>query len=393
MPISRRGCFGVLALLSVIILTGGVFLYRVVFSRVNVAAVLGTGSATDLQLPPGFRSNVFAGGLNGPRFMALGPDDVIYVADRGNDRIVALPDVDNNGEADEIRVFAGDVSAPHSLAFHDGAWYVGVPTGVIRLRDTDGDGVSDQRETIIGDYATGGHNTRTVEFLPGGRMVVSVGSSCNVCEEEDERRAAIVVYDGADGGGERIYASGLRNAVGLAVHPQSGELWASNNGRDLMGDDSPPENIYLVRDGVDYGWPYCHSGDIIDPDIGSAGACEGVGQPVVEMQAHSAPLGIAFYTGQMFPEEYHGDLFIAFHGSWNRSVPTGYKVVRLPFEDGQPLNAAAPAVQDFAVGWLDRQSNNAAGRPVDVLVGADDALYVSDDKGGFVYRIVYERGD
>jgi glucose/arabinose dehydrogenase len=265
---------------------------------------------------------------------------------------------------------------------------VGVPSGVVRLRDTDGDGVADQRETIIDDYPTGGHSTRTVVFLPDGRMVVSVGSSCNACEEEDERRAAILIYDGPEGGGERVYASGLRNAVGVAVHPQTGELWASNNGRDLMGDNGPPENIYAVRDEVDYGWPYCHSGDIVDPDLGTDGACEGVGQPVVEMQAHSAPLGIAFYTGQLFPEEYQGDLFIAFHGSWNRSVPTGYKVVRLPFKDGQP----ASAVEDFAMGWLDGQSNNVSGRPVDVLVGADGALYVSDDKAGFVYRIWYEEG-
>jgi glucose/arabinose dehydrogenase len=170
------------------------------------------------------------------------------------------------------------------------------------------------------------------------------------------------------------------------VRPETGELWASNNGRDLMGDNRPPEDIYLVRDGADYGWPTCHSGDIVDPDLGSRGDCEGVAQPVVEMQAHSAPLGITFYDGEMFPAEYRGDLFIAFHGSWNRSVPTGYKVVRLPFEDGQP----ADAVEDFAVGWLDRRNNNAGGRPVDVLVGPDGALYVSDDKGGYIYRISYE---
>src|SRR5690606_15968402 len=145
-----------------------------------------------------------------------------------------------------------------------------------------------------------------------------------------ERRAAIVIYDGPDGNGERVFARGLRNAVGLAIHPQTGELWATNNGRDLMGDDLPPENVYVVRDGADYGWPICHSGDIVDPDMGSPGAWEGVEQPVVEMQAHSAPLGLTFYDGEMFPEEYRGDLFIAFHGSWNRSVPTGYSVVRLP---------------------------------------------------------------
>lgn len=385
MPVSRRSCFMIVAVLAVILVAGGIILYRIVSNRVNLAGLQGEGAVADVQLPPGFRANVFAEGLDGPRFMALGPDGDVYVADRGNGRIVILPDADGDGEADEIRVFADDLSAPHSLVFYQDAWYVGVPTGVVRLQDIDGDGVADQRETIIGDYPTGGHNTRTVELLPDGRMVVSVGSSCNVCEEEDERRAAIVIYDGAQGSGERVYATGLRNAVGLAVHPESGELWASNNGRDLMGDDLPPENLYVVRDGADYGWPTCHSGRIVDPDQGSRGDCEGVAQPVVEMQAHSAPLGITFYDGEMFPEEYHGDLFVAFHGSWNRSVPTGYKVVRLPFEDGR----AGDAVEDFATGWLDLDSNNASGRPVDVLVGPDGALYVSDDKGGYIYRIVY----
>src|SRR5690606_14005770 len=143
---------------------------------------------------------------------------------------------------DEIRTFADGLEAPHSLVYNEDeqAWFVGVPTGVVRLRDTDGDGVADERETIIDDYPTGVHNTRTVEFLPDGRMVVSVGSGCNVCEEQDPRRAAIVVYDGPDGSGERIFASGLRNAVGLEVHPETGRLWATNNGRDLMGDDLPP---------------------------------------------------------------------------------------------------------------------------------------------------------
>ena len=362
-------------------------LYRALSARVNLAGALGSGEATALELPDGFRSNVFAQGLNGPRFMELGPDGVIYVADRGNDRIVALPDADGDGTADEVRPFATDLTRPHSIVFHEGAWYVGVPSGVVRLEDVDGDGTAEARERIIDDYPTSGaHTTRTVEFLPDGRMVVSIGSSCNVCEEEDERRAAIVIYDGPDGSGERVFARGLRNAVGLAIHPETGELWATNNGRDFMGDNMPPETVYVVRDGADYGWPTCHSGEIVDPDEGFAGACEGVEEPVVEMQAHSAPLGLAFYTGASFPEAYRGDLFIAFHGSWNRSVPTGYKVVRLPLEEGR----AADAVVDFATGWVDQETGEASGRPVDVLVGGDGALYVSDDKGGFIYRITYE---
>ncbi|MFQ5409037.1 MAG: PQQ-dependent sugar dehydrogenase, partial [Anaerolineales bacterium] len=167
--------------------------------------------------------------------------------------------------------------------------------------------------------------------------------------------------------------------------PETGALWVTNNGRDLLGDDLPPETIYVVQEGVDYGWPYCHSGWLVDPEFGFNGACDGVPAPAVEMQAHSAPLGLAFYTGAAFPDEYHGDLFVAFHGSWNRSIPTGYKVVRIPIRDGA-VNGPA---EDFATGWLDETTDEVSGRPVGVAVGPDGALYVSDDKGGFIYRIAY----
>jgi len=193
------------------------------------------------------------------------------------------------------------------------------------------------------------------------------------------------VYDGPQASGERVFAKGLRNAVGMAIHPQSGELWATNNGRDLLGDDLPPEALYLVREGLDYGWPRCHNGTLEDPDFGSPGSCEGVALPVANMQAHSAPLGLVFYTGEAFPDEYRGDLFIAFHGSWNRSVPTGYKIVRLRLDDNTPLGP----VEDFATGWLDEQTATATGRPVGLAVGPDGALYVSDDKAGMIYRISY----
>jgi len=354
--------------------------------HVNFAFLRGPGEETSLQIPKGFAVSVFAEGLKGPRFMTFGPDDVLYVADRQNNRIVALPDKNQDGRADQVWAFAEGLDRPHSLVYHEGAWYVGVPSGVVRLQDMDGDQVADTQETIIEDYPTNGHNTRTVLFLPDGRMVVSIGSSCNLCDETDPRRAAIVVYDGPEATGERVFASGLRNAVGLAIHPESGELWATNNGRDLMGDDLPPETAYIIRDGGNYGWPYCHSGRIEDPNMGFSGACDDVIPPVIEMQAHSAPLGLAFYTGNAFPEAYRGDLFIAFHGSWNRSVPTGYKIVRLPLDGNKP----AGSLEDFATGWLNLTNGEVSGRPVGLVVGPDGALYVSDDKGGLIYRIWWQ---
>ncbi|MBI2561619.1 MAG: PQQ-dependent sugar dehydrogenase, partial [candidate division NC10 bacterium] len=208
------------------------------------------------------------------------------------------------------------------------------------------------------------HWTRTIAFGPDGKMYVSVGSSCNACEERDPRRAGILQFT-PDGTGGRIFARGIRNAVGITFHPRTGELWATNNGRDWLGDDFPPDTILVVKDGAHYGWPHCNGLRVPDPDFGRPDFCKITAPPVVEIQAHSATLGLAFYTGNMFPAEYHGD-----------------KVIRIPMQGGRP---GAP--QDFATGWL--QGNRAWGRPVDVITGRDGALYVSDDRAGLIYRISY----
>ncbi len=361
------------------------FLVRPYLAQTNISTLASPAGISSVKVPAGFQVNVFAKGLDGPRFIHFGPDNALYVAERGADRIVSLVDSDRDGVSDRQTVFASQLRQPHSLVYHQGNWYVGVPSGIIRLRDRNADGVADEQDILIDDYPVGGHSTRTVEFLPDGRMVVSVGSSCNVCEERDDRRATVLIYDGPDATGERIYAIGLRNAVGLAIHPETGELWATNNGRDMLGDDLPPEAIYIIKDGKDYGWPYCHNGTIVDPDFGESDACDGVELPIVNMQAHSAPLGLVFYTGKSFPKGYHGDLFVAFHGSWNRSIPTGYKVVRLPLDGSRP----AGPIEDFAFGWLNEAEEKATGRPVGLAVGPDGALYVSDDKAGMIYRISY----
>lgn len=214
---------------------------------------------------------------------------------------------------------------------------------------------------------------------PDGAVLVSVGSSCNVCWEEDERRAAILVLP-AEGGAPRVYMRGLRNAVGLAVDATTGSVWATNNGRDRMGDDLPPETLYRVVDGADAGWPRCHAGAIPDPDLGDdpdprtgATGCHGVVSPEVMFQAHTAPLGITFWRDHAV---------IAFHGSWNRSTKVGYETLLLPWADGP----AGPA-EVLAGGFLDVATGESTGRPAGVVVGADEALYLSDDKAGIIYRI------
>jgi glucose/arabinose dehydrogenase len=347
---------------------------------INFAALLNRSGLRGLQTQPGFDIEVVIEGLDGPRFIAFSPEGELFVAERGSGRIVAIRDPTGDVAAGTIRIFAENLDAPHSLVFHHGSWYVGVPDGVVRLTDLDGDGVSDETVQIFRRSTPGSHNTRTVLFLPDGRMVVAYGSSCNVCEEGDPNRAAITVYDGPGGENAQPYATGLRNAVGLALQPGTGELWATNNGRDLLGDDLPPDEVHRIREGGFYGWPFCHSGRIEDPDLGFPGACDGVVDPIIEIQAHSAPLGLVFYDGSLFPAEYSGDLFVAYHGSWNRTIPTGYKVVRIPFENGQ----VAGNVEDFAWGWL--TPAGISGRPVGLAVGPDGALYISDDYGGRIFR-------
>jgi glucose/arabinose dehydrogenase len=339
-----------------------------------------------IALPPGFEIGVYAQGLNGPRMLAFGPDGQLYVADRDANRIVRLPDLNKDGVADGIQVVADNLARPSSLAFYkDGSLYVGETTRILRLSASDARGVFQQRQTIIDGLPSLGHNTRTVLFSPDWRtLFVSIGSSCNNCIESDPRRATIMRYN-PDGSGGQVFARGLRNAVGINFRPGTNELWATTNGRDYLGDNLPPDTINLVGQGDNFGWPRCQAGDIVDPELGSPNACQGVTQPVVKLQAHSAPLGLAFYTGSQFPVEYRGGLFVAFHGSWNRSVPTGYKVVFIPIQDGKP-----GAVQDFATGWL--ANGTAWGRPVDVITSPDGSLFVSDDSGGMIYRIIYIGG-
>jgi putative membrane-bound dehydrogenase-like protein len=342
-------------------------------------------AAQKIDLPAGFEIQIFASDLGTPRHMAVSPAGDLFVADMGGGKVFVLPDKDGDGKADQKIIFAEGLKGPHSIAFFEDGVYISVLDGVVRFTDKDGDLKGEDKKVLVSGLPTGGHSTKTISFGPDGKMYVSVGSSCNVCEERDPRRAAILQYN-ADGTGEKIFAKGLRNSVGLTWHPQTQELWAADNGRDMLGDDLPPEEINIIKEGGHYGWPYCYGDQKPNPEFKDrVDFCKKTIPPVISLQAHSAPLGLTFYTGNQFPEEYQGNLFVAFHGSWNRTVPTGYKVIRIKFKDGQPEK-----IEDFATGWL--QGSSAWGRPVDVVVGKDGALYVSDDKGGVIYRIFYKRG-
>ncbi len=338
--------------------------------------------ASDLSLPPGFKIDVFADGLGHPRFMATSPDGVLFVTLIGSGRVAALPDIDGDGAADKTLIYLSGLHRPNGIAFYKGYLYIGETHQVIRVKYNGIGQPPSKREVVVARLPQGGHFTRTVGIGPDGKLYVSIGSSCNVCIEKDRRRAAIVRYN-LDGSGEEIFAEGLRNSVGFAWHPETDELWASDNGRDWLGDDLPPDEINIIRKGKHYGWPYCYGNRVPDPDYGTPGRCAKTVPPVFEIQAHSAPLGIAFYNGSTFPKEYRGDLFVAFHGSWNRTVPTGYKVVRIKIRDGKPAG-----IEDFVSGWL--RGGKAKHRPVDIHVGTKGEMYISDDRGGKIFVVTYK---
>ena len=339
------------------------------------------GGKHRLEAPAGFSVSVFAAGLDGPRMLAFSQAGDLFVSLPRAGQVVVLPDRDGDGTADRIQVFAEDLDRPHGLTFHGADLVVAENGRLLRLEDGDGDLAADRVTVLSTDLpGGGGHWTRSLADAPDGGFFVSAGSSCNACRERDARRAAVLKIP-TGGGPAEIFARGLRNSVGLAVHPETGDLWGSDNGRDWLGDDLPPEEINRIAADGDYGWPYCYGQRVPDPEFGTAARCRKTIPPAVEMQAHSAPLGIAFGFGLAFPAHYRNMLYVAFHGSWNRSVPTGYKLVGIPFAGGRP----AGPVENVITGWL--QGSSAWGRPVDPVVGPDGALYLSDDRAGIVYRV------
>jgi glucose/arabinose dehydrogenase len=347
-----------------------------------------TSGIPGIHLPAGFQISVYATGLQTPRFMTHGPNGTLLVANRGANSIVAFPTGASAAHAGTPRVVASNLNDPTSLVIHDGYLYVGEGSSIARMA-LGNDLKAGPIQRIITDLPLGGqHSTRTVLIGPDQHIYVSIGSDCNVCMEQDPHRAAIWAYN-MDGSQGHLYAQGLRNAVGMAINPRTQQIWVDVNGRDNLGDNIPPETVYTLTDQGDYGWPRCHGGNIPDPQFGQApNACQGVQQPLVKMQAHSAPLGMDFYPVNVtqFPTEYRDGLYIAFHGSWNRTTPTGYKVVRIPLLHG---SVAGPA-EDFISGWL-KSDGSVSGRPAGLTIAPDGSLFVSDDMNGAIYHIWYRR--
>ncbi len=352
------------------------------------------------RVPPGFKVDLFADGLENPRLLRTAPNGDVFVAESAAGRVRVLRARDGVAKAERTEVFAADLEQPFGIAFYPPGpaprWvYVGETGAVVRFPYRAGDlAARGPREPVAalpsgGRLRGGGHWTRDVAFsLDGKRLFASVGSRSNVAEGSmagEARRATILAF-APDGTGERTFATGLRNAVGIAVHPRTGELWASVNERDELGDDLVPDYVTRVREGGFYGWPWFYLGGNADPrHAGAHPELRGkVLVPDVLLQAHSASLQLTFYDGRAFPADYAGDAFAAEHGSWNRSKRTGYKVIRVPQKDGVPTGEYV----DFMTGFVTK-AGDVWGRPVGVTVAHDGSLLVSDDGGEVIWRVSY----
>jgi glucose/arabinose dehydrogenase len=355
-------------------------------ARLGILAVLvfsglGAPEARAITVPAGFHLEVFAENLGGARGLALDPRGVLLVSVPSKGRIVAVP---SRGRR---VMLLGDLELPHGLAFRRGALYVAETGRIVRYRYDSTTLEAVDPVVVVGGLPPRAHHwTRAIAFGPDDKLYVAIGSSCDVCEERDPRRAAVVRYE-ADGSGEEIFARGLRNPVGLGFHPTTRALWTTVNERDWPGGGAPPDYLTEVRGGAAYGWPQCFAERRVwrpDPTWAGPRDCQSATLPSVELPAHSAPLGLAFYNGQQFPRDYVGDLLVALHGSRAGLPPAGYKIVRVRFRNGRAVN-----IEDFAAGW--RQGARIIGRPVDLVVGRDGSLYVSDDHGDRIYRVSYGR--
>lgn len=337
-------------------------------------------------VPQGFHINIFASNFKRPRWLTVAPNGDIFLADTGAGEILVMRDPKNTGGAQEREVFVDGMRRPFGIAFREDYVYVGNMNELVRFRyDPKTSKRLGEKEHLL-DLPSGGHDTRSLAFSADGKhLFVAVGSASNIDTGEDPRRAAVTICD-PDGKNARLYATGLRNPVGLALQPVTGEVWTSVNERDELGDDLPPDYFTSLKDDGFYGWPYSYIGDNVDPRVKQEHP-ELVKRaiiPDVLLGPHVAPLQFAFYTGKQFPDRYRGGAFVAEHGSWNRATRSGYQVAFVAFRDGKPSADPEP----FMTGLVpDPGKSEVYGRPVGVTVAPDGSLLVSDDGAAVVYRI------
>ena len=379
MPRSRTILTLLLVPIAALVVIG--CLYRGYFTGMLPSAA---GALSEITLPSGFRIAVYAGDVPGARQMAVGPAGVVFVGSRSEGKVYALVDRDGDNRVDQVLVVASGLNSPSGIAFRDGALYVGAVNRILRFRDVARDLARPPRPEVVSDAypSDASHGWKFIAFGPDGKLYVPVGAPCNICTPPGPLHATITRLDLA-GGEPEVVARGVRNSVGFDFDPATGDLWFTDNGRDWLGDDQPPDELnHLTKVGEHFGFPFCHGHGIRDPEHNAGRSCGEFTAPARALGPHVAAIGMRFYTGRMFPEKYRGGIFIAEHGSWNRSTPIGYRVSFVKIENGR-----ATSYESFASGWL--TGSTASGRPADVLVMPDGALLVSDDKAGRIYRITF----
>jgi glucose/arabinose dehydrogenase len=338
-----------------------------------------------LRLPEGFSIQVYTDQVPNARSLALGPRGIVYVSTRRDSRVYAV--VDNNGDhkADKVHTIAKDLETPNGIAYRDGSLYIAEIGRLLRLDGIDKRLARPPKPVVVTDDlpTEEHHGWRYIRFGPDGMLYIPIGAPCNVCQREEPIFSSIARMK-PDGSGLEVFARGVRNSVGFDWHPKTGELWFTENGRDELGNDLPPDELNrAARPGLHFGFPHCHAGVILDPEFGDR-ACTEFEPPVQALGPHAAALGMRFYTGRMFPPQYNGAIILAEHGSWNRERKLGFRVMVVRLDGNK-----AVSYQPLVTGWLDENTDQAWGRPVDVEMLEDGSLLISDDWTGAIYRVTY----
>ncbi|MFH5882748.1 PQQ-dependent sugar dehydrogenase [Halalkalibaculum sp. DA3122] len=368
---------------------------RVLFLFLSVSILVSCGTFSgdieptldELVMPEGFQVSIYSSEVPNARSMTRSPSGVLFVGTRQAGKVYAVLDEDGDFQADRVITIAEGLEMPNGVAFRDGDLYVAEVSRILRYDDIE-DHLENPPDPVVitDDYPTEEHHGwKYIDFGPDGKLYVPVGAPCNICESEDEIFATITRIN-PDGTGREIVARGVRNTVGFTWHPETGNLWFTDNNRDWMGDDLPPcELNRLTEQGQHFGYPYLHGNEVWDPEFGEKGMSMDTDftTPAQLLGPHVAPLGVTFYTGSMFPAEYQNQIFIAEHGSWNRSEKIGYRVTLVRLENRQPVS-----YEPFIEGWL-REDGSVWGRPVALLQLEDGSMLISDDRSGTIYRLTY----
>jgi glucose/arabinose dehydrogenase len=342
----------------------------------------------DLKLADGFKIELFASDVVNARQMALGDNGTVFVGTRKEGKIYALVDSNNDGKADRQYLIDDNLNMPSGVAYNNGALYVAAVDRILRYDNIEKKlNTPPQPVIIINNLPDETHHGwKAIEFNTDNKLYIPVGVPCNICLSDDERHGSILELD-IKTKKYKLFATGVRNSVGLAFHPVDKTLWFTDNGRDWLGDDLPPDELnHAYKPGLNFGFPYLHGKNTLDPEYGEHAEVDEYTLPKVELGAHVAPLGLTFYSGKQFPDKYKNNLFIAEHGSWNRSDKTGYRIVHVQLNGNDVIK-----VTPFITGWLNKEEDSAWGRPVDLLNMPDGSILISDDYADVIYRVTYQK--